>query len=581
MSVGASGQPSARPSTYTGHADVAWWVLTSNLWTNPVWRSHRRPGVSTSTASTRALGAVSGLVAATAGVLAAHGAAALLPGVTPPVTAVGNRAIDWTPQPVKDWAIETFGAADKAVLVGGVLVTVALLAGAAGVVGVRRRGLALVMFTALVLVAATAMLTDRTATAGPAEQALTVLVLAVVGIGGLWWLLAALGAGRSAVPAEGAEPHATGPTRTRVLRGDDTDLEVISDFDRRRFLQAAGSLAAVGAVGGVTARTGGGAAVASREALRLPAPAVPAAAVPDGVSFDIPGLTPHLTSNAQFYRVDTALTVPDVPLEGYRLRIHGLVDHPLELTFSDLLDRRLVERRITLTCVSNPVGGDLVDNATWIGVPMRELLAEAGVQQGADAVKSTSADGFTAGTPLDALTDDREALVAIGMNGEPLPLEHGFPVRMVTPGLYGYVSATKWLVDLEVTRFADFSAYWTSRGYAEEAPIKLSSRIDVPGSFEQLEPGQHVVAGVAWAQPHGIDAVEVRVDGGDWQRAELAEEDSAHTWRPWRWDWPAEPGTHRLEVRATDRRGETQTSRRAPVAPDGSTGWHSVTVTVG
>lgn len=537
--------------------------------------------MSTPTASTRALGAVSGLVAATAGVLAAHGTAALLPGVTPPVTAVGNRAIDWTPQPVKDWAIETFGAADKAVLVGGVLLTVALLAGATGLIGVRRRGTALALLAGLVVLASAAMFTDRASTAGPVGQGLTATVLAVVGLGGLWWLLDAVGTGRPAVPVGGPRSRAgAATTRTRVLRSDDTDLEATSDVDRRRFLQAAGALAAVGAAGGVVVETGGAAAVASRDALRLPAPAVPAVPVPDGVSFELPGLTPHLTSNADFYRVDTALTVPDVPLEGYRLRIHGLVDHPLELTFSDLLDRRLVERRITLTCVSNPVGGDLVDNATWIGVPMRELLAEAGVQQHADAVKSTSADGFTAGTPLEALTDDREALVAIGMNGEPLPLEHGFPVRMVTPGLYGYVSATKWLVDLKVTRFADFSAYWTSRGYAERAPIKLSSRIDVPGSFERLDSGRRVVAGVAWAQPHGIDAVEVRVDGGDWQQAELAEEDSTVTWRPWRWDWPAEPGTHRLEVRATDRTGETQTSQRVPVAPDGSTGWHSVTVTV-
>ncbi|WP_256839129.1 molybdopterin-dependent oxidoreductase [Ornithinimicrobium faecis] len=537
--------------------------------------------MSTPTASTRALGAVSGLVAATAGVLAAHGTAALLPGVTPPVTAVGNRAIDWTPQPVKDWAIETFGAADKAVLVAGVLLTVALLAGATGLIGVRRRGTALALLAGLVVLASVAMFTDRASTAGPVGQGLTATVLAVVGLGGLWWLLGAVGTGRPAVPVGGLRSRAgAATTRTRVLRSDDTDLEATSDFDRRRFLQAAGALAAVGAAGGVVVETGGAAAVASRDALRLPAPAVPAVPVPDGVSFELPGLTPHLTSNADFYRVDTALTVPDVPLEGYRLRIHGLVDHPLELTFSDLLDRRLVERRITLTCVSNPVGGDLVDNATWIGVPMRELLAEAGVQQHADAVKSTSADGFTAGTPLEALTDDREALVAIGMNGEPLPLEHGFPVRMVTPGLYGYVSATKWLVDLKVTRFVDFSAYWTSRGYAERAPIKLSSRIDVPGSFERLDSGRRVVAGVAWAQPHGIDAVEVRVDGGDWQQAELAEEDSTVTWRPWRWDWPAEPGTHRLEVRATDRTGETQTSQRVPVAPDGSTGWHSVTVTV-
>ncbi|MGB3595070.1 MAG: molybdopterin-dependent oxidoreductase [Ornithinimicrobium sp.] len=291
-------------------------------------------------------------------------------------------------------------------------------------------------------------------------------------------------------------------------------------------------------------------------------------------------MTPYLTDNSDFYRVDTALSVPDVPLEGYRLRIHGMVDTPLELSFQDLMDRNLVEKRITLTCVSNPVGGDYLGNATWLGVPMRDLLEEAGIQPGADAVKSTSADDFTAGTPLAALTDDREALVAIGMNGEPLPLEHGFPVRMVTPGLYGYVSATKWLVDLEVTRFADFSAYWTERGYSAEAPIKVSARIDTPASFAQLDAGDVTVAGVAWAQDRGIDKVEVRVGDGDWSEAELAEVDNIDTWRPWRWTWPAEAGTQRLEVRATDSTGTTQTSDREPIAPDGSTGWHNVTVTV-
>jgi DMSO/TMAO reductase YedYZ molybdopterin-dependent catalytic subunit len=199
----------------------------------------------------------------------------------------------------------------------------------------------------------------------------------------------------------------------------------------------------------------------------------------------------------------------------------------------------------------------------------------------ADAVKSTSADDMTIGTPLAALTDDgRDALLAVAMNGEPLPLEHGFPVRMVTPGLYGYVSATKWLVDLEVTRFQDFDAYWTPRGYAERAPIKTSSRIDVPRSFARVSPGPTPVAGVAWSQDRGIETVEVRVDGGPWQRARLAAEDNVDTWRQWVWQWDATPGNHRIEVRATDSTGYTQTSDRAPIAPDGSTGWHSVNVTV-
>jgi DMSO/TMAO reductase YedYZ molybdopterin-dependent catalytic subunit len=255
-----------------------------------------------------------------------------------------------------------------------------------------------------------------------------------------------------------------------------------------------------------------------------------------------------------------------------------MVDSELELSFRDLLKERLVERRVTLTCVSNEVGGPYVGNAAWIGVPVRDLLARAGVHDGADAVKTTSVDNLTIGTPLGALTDEnRDALIAVGMNGEPLPLEHGFPVRMVVPGLYGYVSATKWLVDLEVTRFSEFEAYWTSRGYAAEAPIKLSSRIDVPRSFQTFTRDRVRVGGVAWAQHTGIQKVEVRIDDGAWQLVELAAEDSIDTWRQWSWSWDqATPGTHQLTVRATDRNGETQTPDRAPIAPDGSTGWHSV-----
>jgi len=270
-----------------------------------------------------------------------------------------------------------------------------------------------------------------------------------------------------------------------------------------------------------------------------------------------------------------------VPIGSWSLRIHGMVDRVMELDFRDLLHRRLVEERVTLTCVSNPVGGGYLGNATWLGVPMRDLLREAGVHPDADAVRSTSADNFTAGTPLPVLMDPRRgALVAVGMNGEPLPLEHGFPARMVTPGLYGYVSATKWLVDLEVTRFADFKAYWTTRGYAAQAPIKTSSRIDVPRSFAQVRAGSTPVAGVAWSQGRGVERVEVRVDGGRWHDVRLAELDTVNSWRQWVWQWDAEPGTHQLEVRATDSTGYTQTTRRAPIAPDGSTGLDSVSVTV-
>ncbi|MGH8969538.1 MAG: molybdopterin-dependent oxidoreductase, partial [Actinomycetes bacterium] len=352
-------------------------------------------------------------------------------------------------------------------------------------------------------------------------------------------------------------------------------------FDRRGFLKAALAVGAVAALGGAVRQSlGGSAAAAQRAGVRLPRPGGAARPVSPGSMLDVKGITSHLTSNESFYRVDTALRVPDVPIDGYTLRIHGMVDQDLELTFEDLLSRRMVERRITLTCVSNPVGGEYVGNATWLGVPVRDLLEEVGVRGGADAVKSTSADDMTIGTPLAALTDpDRDALIAVGMNGEPLPLAHGFPVRMVVPGLYGYVSATKWLVDVEVTRFADFKAYWSTRGYSEKAPIKTSSRIDVPRSFDQLNAGRVPVAGVAWSQDRGIRKVEVRVDGGRWQEADLAELDNIDTWRQWVWMWDSDPGPHTLEVRATDDTGYTQTSERAPIAPNGSTGWHSVNVT--
>ncbi len=515
------------------------------------------------TRNQRLAGAAAGLLAGTAGVAAAEAVSALLTGVTSPLLAVANRAVDAAPRPVKEWAIETFGSADKIVLISGVIATVAALAALAGVIGVRRSRVAVGIFLALSGVAAAAALTDRAATAPTALRLLPVVALVGVGLASLVVLLRPLDKPRARPPRE--------------VDGDDLPAA----FDRRAFLRSALAVGAVAAAGGLATRAlGDPAAAASRAGVTIPRPQSPAPPLPPGATLEVPGLTPYLTPNNAFYRVDTALRVPDVPVDTWTLRIHGMVDNEIELSFEDLLSRRLVERRITLTCVSNPVGGDLVGNATWIGVPIRELLAEAGVRDGADAVRSTSADDMTIGTPLQALTDDRDALVAIAMNGEPLPLEHGFPARMVVPGLYGYVSATKWLVDLEVTRFGAFDAYWTDRGYAEEAPIKTSSRIDVPRSFARVQAGTTPVAGVAWAQDTGIAKVEVRVDGGPWNETRLADEDNINTWRQWVWEWDATPGAHDLEVRATDSSGYTQTAERTPIAPDGSTGWDSVAVTV-
>jgi DMSO/TMAO reductase YedYZ molybdopterin-dependent catalytic subunit len=519
----------------------------------------------TSSTRARAAGGVAGLLSAAAGLAVAEAVSALLSATTSPLLAVANRAVDWAPRPVKEWAIETFGTADKPVLIGGVVVTVAALAALIGALAATRQRAAFALMGLLGGVAAAAVLTDRAADASTAARLLPVVALVAGSVGSLLLMMRSIR-----------------PLAPRRLPDGVPGDELPVSFDRRAFLRSALAVGAVATAGGVLARAYGGArAASSRLRVAVPVPDVTAPPTTSAMTLDVPGLTPYLTPNRDFYRVDTALRVPDVPVDTWRLRVHGLVDRELDLSFDDLLSRRLVERRITLTCVSNPVGGEYVGNATWIGVPVRDLLREAGVREGADAVRSRSADDFTAGTPLSALLDDdRDALLAVAMNGEPLPLEHGFPVRMVTPGLYGYVSATKWLVDLEVTRFADFAAYWTTRGYAEEAPIKTSSRIDVPRSFARVKPGRVPVAGVAWAQDRGIEYVEVRVDQGPWRRARLAEQDNIDTWRQWVWDWDATPGSHLLEVRATDAGGYTQTSERAPIAPDGSTGWHSVNVTV-
>ncbi|WP_143343132.1 molybdopterin-dependent oxidoreductase, partial [Crossiella equi] len=307
----------------------------------------------------------------------------------------------------------------------------------------------------------------------------------------------------------------------------------------------------------------------------------PLPATPPGSDFAADGTPAFRTPNADFYRIDTALSVPRLPAEDWRLRVHGLVERELTLTFDDLLRRPVVHRTITMTCVSNEVGGPYVSTATFTGVDLRELLLEAGVKPGADQLATTSEDGWTCGTPVAVLLEpDRGALLAYGMNGEPLPLEHGFPVRLVTPGLYGYVGATKWLVDAELTTFAEFSPYWIRRGWGERGPVKTQSRVDRPAPFAKVPAGRVVVAGTAWAQHVGVSTVEVRVDGGPWQRAELAAEAGVDTWRMWRTWFELAPGRHTVECRATDRSGQTQTSARADVVPDGATGWHAVEFTV-
>ncbi|WP_455359776.1 molybdopterin-dependent oxidoreductase [Streptomyces sp. SYSU K21746] len=512
------------------------------------------------------LAALSGLLSGYAALAVAELVSAAVRPQAGPVTAVGGAAIDRTPAAVKDWAIRNFGTNDKLVLQLGILVVLGLLAMALGLLALRHRrvGAAGVLVFGVVGAAAAVSRPDST---GPVDG-LPSLVGALAGAVLLYVLIGRLTAMRGPASESGAD----------------------SGWDRRGFLVAAGAAAlastGAGALGRSLNASRGQNAVASRAAVTLPGPASPAAAVPRGAALRIPGISAFTTPNKSFYRVDTALVVPKVDAMRWRLRVHGKgVTRPLTLTFQDLLERELIERDITLTCVSNEVGGPYVGNARWIGVRLADVLREAGVKPPskggpADQLVARSVDGMTLGTPVETVMDGRDAMLAVGMNGEPLPLDHGFPVRMLVPGLYGYVSACKWIEDIELTTFDDFDPYWVKRKWAREAPIKTQSRIDTPKPFARPKAGTVVVAGVAWAQRRGIDRVQVRVDDGPWQDADLAAEATTDTWRQWSYRWPATPGGHTLTVRATDRTGRTQTEQRARPIPDGASGWHSVVVTV-
>nr|MDT0661146.1 molybdopterin-dependent oxidoreductase [Micromonospora sp. DSM 115978] len=491
------------------------------------------------------------MAAAAVAIGAAELVAVLTGSRSAPLVAVGGVVVDVVPAPLKQFAIDVFGVHDKTALLIG---TAVLLAGFAALIGVAARRRLALGYAGVAIFGIIGVLAALSRPgAGPAAA-----LPSVIGAGlaaGLLWLL---------------------------LRG---PLEIDPGFDapgRRRFLTGVGVAvggAAVVGFGGrwLSARRG---VSEARSAVVLPTPASPAPAVPAGADLSLPQLAPYVTPNFAFYRIDTALVVPQVDPQTWRLRIHGRVRNPITLSFADLLARPMVERHITLACVSNEVGGDLIGNARWLGVRIADLLDEVEPLDGADQVVGRSADGWTCGTPTEVLRDGRDALLAVGMNGEPLPVQHGFPVRVVVPGLYGYVSACKWVVELELTSFADFDAYWVPRGWSARGPIKTQSRIDTPRGRNNLTAGQVPVAGVAWAQHRGIQRVEVRVDDGAWQEATLADTVSIDTWVQWSWRWEATPGEHTLQVRATDSAGEVQTQERRPVEPDGATGWHTVRVTV-
>jgi len=490
----------------------------------------------------------------TVAVAVAFGVAELLAGALSiggsVVAAVGNLIIDLAPESLVRFGIRVFGFYDKPVLLGGIVVVGLLIGAVLGRLAGRSFGLAAFGFAAAGALGSYAVWQDP-------------LTSTAAGMATVWGgVLAGVGA-------------------LRYLTG---RVEVVEqDAGRRQFIFALGGVAAFAVLAAATGRVLVGRmreVIAGREDVVLPHPIDTQALPLAGDALSVEGLSDLVTPNEDFYRIDTAVSVPRVDLDTWTLKIGGMVDRPIELTFDDLLDLPMVERFVTLSCVSNRVGGNLVGHARWQGIPLRDLLDRVGVQEGATQIVGRSVDDFTVGFPTEAVFDGREALVAVAMNGEPLPFDHGFPARLVVGGLYGYVSATKWLSEIELTTWEAFDAYWIPRGWSKEAPIKTQSRIDVPRQGENPEAGRVPVAGVAWAPNRGVSKVEVQIDDGPWVEAELSAELSRDSWRQWALDWDAEPGEHSIQVRATDGHGDTQTSEVAAPAPNGATGYHARQVTV-
>ncbi|MBJ2120214.1 molybdopterin-dependent oxidoreductase [Arthrobacter sp. MSA 4-2] len=520
--------------------------------------------------ATTLLAALAGIAAAALLLGVAELAAAFFTARATPVIALGSTFIDFTPGWLKDFAIATFGTGDKAALFVGMGLTITALAAVLGIAAFHRWVLGAVGVTAAGLVIVASVLSRAGAST---YDALPSLIGTAAGLLALRLMIARLPAAR-AVPSDPAPADmAPAPAAARALPGGSS---------RRSFFAAAGittAAAAAAAAGGRALGSVRNSVEAARRSLRLPAPASPAPVLPAGLEAPVDGVVPWLTPNPDFYRIDTALSVPQLDVDTWELRVHGMVEEEFTLTFDDLLEEDLIERHITLTCVSNPVGGNLVGNAKWLGYPLRDLLRRARPLRGADMVLSTSSDGFSASTPLPVLQDGRDAMLAVAMNDEPLPLEHGYPVRMVVPGLYGYVSATKWVVDLEVTRFADRTSYWTDRGWSEKGPIKTMARVEVPRSFGKVAAGTVQIGGTAWSQTRGITRVEVSVDDGRWEEVTLAAEASVDTWRQWHHEITVGPGSHTLRARATDPADGLQTDERADPVPNGASGWQSVQFT--
>ena len=497
-----------------------------------------------------------GLVAGGAGLAASYFVATVLSIRDAPVVAISELIIELTPGSAVEKAIQVLGHQDKLVLVLLVLAGSAGLFALAGQLAARSVWAPRVLYGALAALATFAVLHQR---------GTGVFDLLPVVVGLLTWVLAL--------------QLLTEPLHRARRVASDTPVpqSAAPDHTRRSVLVRGGTLAVLAAGVAFLGRgigRGRRQVEESRRLLRLSGVSAPM--VPVKAHLDVEGISSWMTPNESFYRIHTAIVVPTIEPTDWQLRIHGMVDREIVLSYEDLVNRELTESWITLNCVSNPIGGPLIGNAWWSGVRIADVLAEAGVQAGADAVLQTSHDGWTCGTPLEALTDTRNAMLALSMNGEPLPIDHGFPVRTIVPGLYGYVSATKWVVDMKVTRFDKFDAYWTKRGWGEFGPVKLGSRVDVPRSDAEVSAGSIRVGGVAWAQHTGVQAVEVAVDGGAWQSAELAQSPTNDSWLQWAATLDVGAGDHTLRVRATDKTGQVQTGVNRDVLPDGATGWHTV-----
>lgn len=497
---------------------------------------------------TRSERAIAGIAAAGFGLAAGQLLGTVLDPKSAPLVAVGAAVIDLAPPQLKEWAVSSVGTADKPLLVLTVGAVVVALGAIAGVVSATRSYLADAIFAVLGLIGVLAAVTRPAA--APVDALPSIVASAVAALLLRWQ-------GRWRAHA-GPRPDGTG-------------------FDRRLLIMGgAGILAALATAGLPGSRTQVPPAGAGTRTIPRPTSTLPA--LPQGLESTVSGVTPLRTPVADFYRIDTALFVPQLDSSGWQLQVDGLVEEPFTIGWDELVSMPLIERDITLTCVSNEIGGPYCGSTRWTGARVADLLRRARPSAQADQVLSTSADGFTASTPLAVLLDGRDAMIAVAMDGRPLTPEHGFPARLLTPGLYGYVGATKWLTRLTVTTFAADRAYWTTRGWAERGPVKTATRIDTPqGRFAA---GQAVIAGVAWATHRGISRVQVQVDDGPWQDARLGPDVGLDYWRQWYLSWAASPGRHRIAARAWDADGVVQPDTVQGVLPDGPTGYHVIDVQV-